>query len=152
MFVHRFARSAFAVLLLALQATSARAQAGPPCGPDLPIKCTPGKDAAIVLGFVGAGILAAYLGYRLDHPRHEASIVGCTAQGDGTMTLVEDNTQILYSLTTVPKKVRAGERVTLRGKKKFDTSGKNLFQARKLAKDEGPCESQSPTPASENAP
>jgi hypothetical protein len=152
MLAHRLARSAFAILLLALQVASARAQAGPPCGPDLPIKCTPGKDAGILLAFVGAGILAAYLGYRMDHPRHQALIVGCTAQADGTMTLVEDNTQILYSLAPVPKKVRAGQRVTLRGRKKSDPSGKNLFQARKLVKDEGPCESQSPGAAQENAP
>jgi len=152
MFAHRLARSAFAVLLLAVAVTSARAQAGPPCGPDLPIKCTPGKDAAIVLGFVGAGILAAYLGYRLDHPRHEASIIGCTAQADGTMILVEDNTQMLYSLTPVSKKVRSGERVALRGKKKSDTSGRNVFHVRKVVEDVGPCESRIPSAGQENGP
>jgi len=152
MFAHRLARSAFAVLLLAVEVTSARAQAGPPCGPDLPIKCTPGKDAAIVLGFVGAGVLAAYLGYRLDHSRHEASIIGCTAQTDEAMTLVEDNTQMLYSLIAVPKKVRAGERVALRGKNKSDPSGRNVFHVRKFVKDWGPCESQSPRTGQEDGP
>ena len=152
MFVHRFARSAFAVLLLALQATFGQGSGWPSLRSRSSHQMHARQRRGLVLGFVGAGILAAYLGYRLDHPRLEASIVGCTAQGDGTMTLVEDNTQILYSLTTVPKKVRAGERVTLRGKKKFDTSGKNLFQARKLVKDEGPCEPPSPTAPQENAP
>ena len=75
MLIHWLARSTFAVLLIGAELTSAGAQAGPPCGPDLPIKCTPGKDAAIVVGIVGVGVLAAYLGYRLNHPRHENSII-----------------------------------------------------------------------------
>jgi hypothetical protein len=149
---HWLARSTFAFLLLAVEATSTAAQAGPPCGPDLPIKCTPGKDAAIVLGFVGAGVLAVYLGYRLDHPRHQASIIGCTAQADGTMTLVEDNTQMLYSLNPIPKKVKAGERVVLRGKNKSDISGRNVFHVRKVVEDVGPCESRTPSAGPENGP
>jgi hypothetical protein len=139
MVVRWLARSAVAILLLTLDIPSIAAQAGPPCGPDLPIKCTPGKDAAIVLGFVGAGVLAAYLGYRMGHPKHEASIVGCTALADGTMTLVEDNTEALYSLTSHPKKVKARERVILSGKKTLDVSGKNVFQVRKLVEDMGSC-------------
>jgi hypothetical protein len=49
-------------VLLAAEVPTAAAQAGSPCGPDLPIKCTPGKSAAILSAFVGAGIVAAYLG------------------------------------------------------------------------------------------
>jgi hypothetical protein len=144
MFVHWLARSPFAVLLLAVDVTTSTAQPGPPCGSDLPIKCTPGKDAAIVLGFVGAGILAVYLGYRLDHPRHEELIIGCTVQAGGMMALVEDNTQMLYSLTPLLKKVKAGDRLVLRGKKKPVISGRNVFHVKKLVLNEGPCETQSP--------
>lgn len=133
--------STFGILLVATAAPSIVAQAGPPCGPDLPIKCTPGKDAAIVVTFVGAGALAAYLGYRMSHPKREESIAGCTMQADGGMTLVEQSTQTLYSLTPVNKEVKAGERVVLRGKK--DASGRNVFHVKKLVKDEGPCETQS---------
>ena len=142
MLIHWLARSTFAVLLIGVELTSAGAQAGPPCGPDLPIKCTPGKDAAIVVGIVGVGVLAAYLGYRLNHPRHENSIIGCTAQTDGSMTLSEDNTQKLYTLTGLPKKLRAGQHVLLRGKISADGSGKNAFQVRKFTKDDVPCEPQ----------
>jgi hypothetical protein len=60
------------------------------------------------------------------------------------MTLVEDSTQTLYSLTPPRKKVKAGERVVLRGKKTLDASGKNVFQVRKFVQDAGPCETQSP--------
>jgi hypothetical protein len=138
------ARSTIGILLLLAEIPSAIGQPGPPCGPDLPIKCTPGKDAALVLGFVGAGILAAYFGYRLNHPRQEASIIGCTAQADGMKTLTEDDTQTVYLLTRSGKKLKAGERLLLRGKKTQDASGRDVFQVRKLVTDEGPCETQSP--------
>jgi len=135
--------STFGILLITAGAPSTIAQAGPPCGPDLPNKCTPGKDAAIVLGFVGAGALAAYLGYRMNHPKREDSITGCTTQADGVMALMEQSTKTLYSLSPVHKRVKAGQRVVLRGKKNQDASGRNVFHVTKVVKDEGPCEAQS---------
>lgn len=145
-------RSTFSLLLLAAEVPSAAAQPGPPCGPDLPIKCTPGKDAAIVLGFVGAGVVALYLGYRMDHPRNEMLTSGCAAQADGVMTLVEDNTQTVYLMKPLPRKVKAGERVVLRGKKIRDGTGKNIFRAKKFVQDEGPCETRSPSAGQESSP
>lgn len=141
MILRCIACSTFGILLITAGAPSTVAQAGPPCGPDLPTKCTPGKDAAIVLGFVGAGALAAYLGYRMSHPKREETIAGCITQTDGVMTLMEQSTKTLYSLTPVHKKVQPGERVVLRGKK--DASGRDVFRVRKVVKDEGPCETQS---------
>jgi hypothetical protein len=137
------ARSTIGILLLLAEVPAAMGQAGPPCGPDLPIKCTPGKDAAIVLGFVGAGVLAVYLGYRIDHPRHESSIIGCSAVSEGMKTLVEDKTQTVYLLAGSDKKVKPGERLLLRGQKKLDPSGRDVFKVRKLVRDAGSCETQS---------
>ena len=140
------ARSTIGILLLLAEVPAAAGQAGPPCGPDLPIKCTPGKDAAIVLGFVGAGVLAVYLGYRMDHPRHESSIIGCSAVSEGMKTLLEDDTQRVYLLAGSDKRVKAGERLLLRGQKKLDASGRDVFKVRKLVKDAGSCEPQRASP------
>ena len=134
--------SALGVILAGLGATPADAQAGPPCGPDLPIKCTPGKDAAIVIGFVGAGALAVYIAYRMDHPRNEVTIGGCAALDNGAMTLTDESTHTLYPLMPGHKKLRAGNRVLLRGKVSHDSNGQNIFRVRKILKDDGPCEAQ----------
>ena len=140
------------ILLLTAGAPPTVAQSGPPCGPDLPIKCTPGKDAAILMGYVGAGALAIYIGYRMDHPKHKELIAGCTTQTDGMMTLMEQGTGTLYSLNPVHKNVKAGERVVLRGVKKQDASGRNVFHVTKVVEDEGLCEKQNLTAEQKDSP
>lgn len=129
------------ILLIATGVPSA-AQAGPPCGPDLPIKCTPGKDAAILAGIAGAGALAIFLAYRMDHPRAQASVEGCTALVEGVIVLSEQGTQSSYLLTGARKNVKTGERVVLRGKKSRNATGKSALRVTKVVKDEGPCEPQ----------
>lgn len=142
--IARWLAAPLGILLLLGGDRAAIAQAGPPCGPDLPIKCTPGKDAAILLGFVGAGVLAFYLAYRMDHPKVKDAVVGCTAQTGGAMILAEDGTQRIYELTHVPKQMRAGERVELWGYQRRDNLGRNVFKVTKLVKSKGPCTAQSP--------
>lgn len=144
MTIRRFTCSTLGLLLLAAPAPSALAQAGPPCGPDLPIKCTPGKSAAIVLSFVGAGALAVYLAYRIDHPRGATSIAGCATQDNEEITLVDQASQTPYVLAAGRKKVKAGERLVLRGKKNRDADGRDVFRVTKILEDQGPCEPQSP--------
>lgn len=131
------------ILLITAGVPSTVAQAGPPCGPDLPIKCNPGKGAAILLAFIGAGALAVYLGYRMDHPKGQVSIAGCTTLTDGAMTLTEDGTGTLYVLTPVRENVKAGGRVVLRGKKNHDAAGRNVLNVKKVVKNDGPCQAQS---------
>lgn len=140
MIAHSLAGPVLSLLLTAVGIPSIAAQAGPPCGPDLPIKCTPGKDAALVLGFVGAGALAVYLAYRMDHPRGEVSVSGCTILANGVMTLTEQGTQTSFLLTPSRKKVKADEQVILRGKKSRDAAGQNVLRVTKIVRDEGPCE------------
>ena len=69
--------------------------------------------------------------------------MGCATQSDGVKILTEDNTQTVYLLSGAEKKVKAGERLVLRGKKSRDATGRDVFQVRKVAKDDGPCETQS---------
>ena len=145
MWLCRLAPLLASMLFLAAEAPFATAQPGPPCGPDLPIKCDPGKSAAILLGFVGAGVAAAFIAYRLDHPKHEASLSGCVTDSGGTKTLTEDETKTRFVLTHAGKKLKAGERVLLRGKKASDPSGTNFFQVRKVVRDQAPCETQAST-------
>ena len=58
-------------------------------------------------------------------------------------TLVEDKTQTVYLLAGSDKKVKPGERLLLRGQKKLDPSGRDVFKVRKLVRDAGSCETQS---------
>jgi len=69
----------------------------------------------------------------------EASVMGCTEQANGVTTLVDDSTKTTYSLTSLSKDVKPGERVELSGKKSQNASGKNVFHVQKLVKDDGPC-------------
>lgn len=152
MTIRFLACSALGVLLIGAGTTPTEAQAGPPCGPDLPTKCTPGKDAAILIGVIGAGALAFYLGYRMDHPKQGLAITGCTILDNGVMTLTDENTHTHYSVTPTPKRLRAGNRVLLRGKINQDSNGKSIFRVRKILEDDGPCETQSTEPQNPSNP
>lgn len=148
------ARPAFGILLSVVVALSASGQAGPPCGPNLPIKCaSAGKQVAIVAGLVGVVVLVFYAQHRMNsRDRKDTVLAGCTAQAGGVMTLTDDNTKTTYSLASLPKKLKTGRQVALRGIKSQDASGKNVFQVRKLVKDKGPCGSQAPTAGAGNSP
>lgn len=137
-----FRRSACLVLctlLAAGVARSASAQAGPPCGPDLPIKCTPGKDAAVLMGFVGAGVAAVYIGYRLSHANGQTLVKGCTIFAEGALALREEGTGRLFLLASTRKKLAAGQQVILKGTKRRDKSGRDLFRTARIVSDQGPC-------------
>jgi hypothetical protein len=147
------ARATFGILLSVAMEPSILAQAGPPCGPNLPIKCAPGKDIAIMSGVAGRLVLLLYVQHRINRGnRQQASITGCTAQANGVMTLTEDNTKTTYLLTPLHKKIKAGERVVLHGKKSQDASQNNVFQVKKLDKDEGPCRTQTPSAGDGDSP
>ena len=105
-----------------------------------------GSGAAI--GIAAGAAAALGIGLYAMHRHHanqgeEASVVGCTTQANGATTLVDDNTKTTFSLTSLSKDVKPGERVELTGRKSQDASGKNSFHVQKLVKDEGPCNPQS---------
>jgi hypothetical protein len=143
-------RTTLMVLLSVGIASTAMAQCGglyqPPCpGMTTTAKPSYGHGTAIA---VGAGVAAAavvgILVYRHHHSSQgeEASVMGCTQQANGVTTLVDDSTKTTYSLTSLSKDVKPGERVELTGRKSQDTSGKNTFHVQKLVKDDGPCTPQ----------
>ena len=105
-----------------------------------------GYGAGTAIGIAG-GAAAVAIGLFVIHHRHatqgeEASVVGCTEQVNGVTTLVDDTTKSTYSLTSLSKDVKPGERVELSGRKSQDSSGKNIFHVQKLVKDDGPCTPQ----------
>jgi hypothetical protein len=79
----------------------------------------------------------------MSHPKRGDYVIGCTTQADGRMTLMDQSTQTLYSLTPGHKKVKAEEQMVLWGKKNQDDSGRKVFHIKKVIEDRGPCETQS---------
>src|SRR6266568_1714184 len=144
-------RTALGILLSIGVATSASAQygGGGTTGGTGGTSTTYSKKsygAGTAIGIAG-GAAAVAIGLFVIHHRHatqgeEASVVGCTEQVNGVTTLVDDTTKSTYSLTSLSKDVKPGERVELSGSKSQDSSGKNIFHVQKLVKDDGPCTPQ----------
>jgi hypothetical protein len=104
-----------------------------------------GSGAAIGIGVGAAAAVAAgilILRHRHASQGEEATLVGCTDRSNGGAMLVDDNSKATYSLTSLSKDVKSGERVEVAGKKSQDASGKNVFHVQKLVKDDGPCTPQ----------
>jgi hypothetical protein len=104
-----------------------------------------GSGTAIGIGAgAAAAVVVGILVYRHHHAAQgeEASVMGCTTEANGMMTLMDDSSKTTYSLTSLSKDVKSGERVELSGKKTQDASGKNSFHVQKLVKDDGPCSPQ----------
>lgn len=102
-----------------------------------------GTAIAVAAG-AAVAVVAGVLVYRHHHASQgeEASVMGCTTQANGMMSLMDDSTKTTFSLTSLSKDVKAGERVELSGKKSQDATGKNTFHVQKLVKDDGPCNPQ----------
>jgi hypothetical protein len=115
-----------------------------------------GYGAGTAIGIAG-GAAAAAIALFVIHHRHatqgeEASVAGCTEQANGVTTLVDDSTKTTYSLTSLSKDVKPGERVELSGRKSQNASGKNVFHVQKLVKDDGPCTPQTASVGADSNP
>jgi hypothetical protein len=118
-------------LLLALPAFS---QIGGNLGNIGPSK---GEVVGIIAG-AAAGLTA--VGILVYHETHKhPSITGCLASGTDALTLQNEKDKKVYTLSGDSTALKAGQRVTLRGKKSKDTSGRSSFQVEKLIKDYGAC-------------
>lgn len=104
-----------------------------------------------VAAAAGVGILIYALHHRGASPT-QASLVGCTQAGAGGegITLVNEKDKEAYTLVAGSTDLKPGERVELTGKKTQDGSGKRTFQVQKLAKDYGPCKTETAINASSN--
>lgn len=87
---------------------------------------------------IGAGAAAAatvgYLALRSHH-----TIVGCVQPSSEGVKLLNEKDQNTYALVADNVALNPGDRVSLRGKKVKDDSGRTTFQVSKLVKDYGTC-------------
>jgi hypothetical protein len=120
-----------ALALCLLLALPAFPQTGGNIGP------SKGEIIAIVAGVAAALTVVGYLIY---HETHKyPSITGCVASGADGLTLKSEKDKKVYALSGGSAALKAGDRVTLKGKKSKDPSGKPSFQVETLTKDFGTC-------------
>jgi hypothetical protein len=115
------------VLCMAL-ATPGRAESINAAGDQLII------GIVVVSAAIGVGITLLIL-----HHKHKTSTVtGCVGSGPGGMNVTDDKDKRVYALSGNPPGLKAGDRMTLEGRRK--NSGTALvFEARSVTKDLGAC-------------
>jgi hypothetical protein len=96
-----------------------------------------GEIVGIIVGAVAAITVVGILIHREAH-KHP-SITGCVATGADGLNLKNEKDKEIYTLSGDSTALRAGERVTLKGKKIKDSGGKPSFQVEGLTKDYGTC-------------
>jgi hypothetical protein len=84
----------------------------------------------------GAGVLYLVL-------RHRGLVSGCVQQAKDGLSFLDDKNKRTYSLMPGDADVKSGERVELKGKKVKDDNGTQIFEAKKLVKNLGDCNSLS---------
>jgi hypothetical protein len=93
-----------------------------------------GTDVAIGAA-AAASVGAAYLLLR-----HRGTVVGCVEPSASGTKLLDEKDKNTYALVASKNVVLApGERVSLKGKKSKDESGKPIFEAQRIVKDYGSC-------------
>lgn len=100
-----------------------------------------GPSKGEIIGiFVGMAAAFAGVGLLIYHERHKhASITGCVAAGGDGLTLQNEKDKKVYALADYSAVVKAGERVTVQGKRSKGSDGKTAFEVEKLTKDFGTC-------------
>jgi hypothetical protein len=77
--------------------------------------------------------------------RHKSSLLGCVEPSSDGMKLMNEKDKKTYALVGGDGDLKAGERVELKGKRAKGDSGNPAFHVLKLAKDYGPCTTESAT-------
>jgi hypothetical protein len=96
-----------------------------------------GKAVGIGVGAAaGAGLLYLAL--------HKSSVTGCIHPAEDGLRFVDEKKNASYTLVSGDVLLKAGQRVQLRGSKAKNTSGVDTFTAKKLVKDLGACDTQTP--------
>src|SRR6266849_1568213 len=127
-------RTSSALFLCLLLAIPASPQIGGNLGNIGPSK---GEIIGIIVGV--AAVLTG-VGFLIYHETHKhPSITGCVAPGADGLTLKNEKDKRVYALSGDSAVTRAGERVTLKGKRVKWSSGKTSFQVEKVTKDFGAC-------------
>ena len=124
-------RTSIAVALCLVLALPALPQSGGSIGP---------SKAEVVAIIVGIAVVFVGVGFLVYHETHKhPSITGCVVSGAGGLTLQNEKDKKAYALSGASAALKAGERVTVKGKKHKDSGGKISFQVEKLTKDFGTC-------------
>ena len=94
----------------------------------------------IVAIIVGMAVVAVGVGFLVYHETHKrSSITGCVVSGSEGLTLQNERDKKVYALPPGAVELKAGERVTIRGKKRKDSGGMLSLQVETLTKDFGSC-------------
>ena len=98
----------------------------------------PSKGEIITI-IAGVADAITAVGFFVYHETHKhPSITGCAAFGADGLTLQNEKDKRVYALSGDCAALKAGERVTVRGKKVQDFAGPS-FQVDRLTKDFGSC-------------
>ena len=135
MMIPSLPRASIAVALCVLLAVPAFPQQG--IGDLSGIGPSKGEVVAIIVGMV---VVLVGVGFLVYHEAHKhPSITGCVVSGTDGLTLQNEKDKKVYALPPGAVELKAGERVTIKGKKRKDSGGKVSFQVEKLTKDFGTC-------------
>jgi hypothetical protein len=94
----------------------------------------------IVIGIVVVGAAITVLAVLLVHKSHkETAITGCIAATANGMSLTDEKEKQVYALSGNPAGARAGERMTLEGKRR-SVNQMPVFEARSVTRDLGACQ------------
>ncbi len=99
----------------------------------------PSKGQVIAI-IAGAAAALTAVGFLVYHETHKhASITGCLAAVPDGLVLQNEKDKKVYALSGDSSALKAGERVTVKGKKVKDSSGKPSLQVEALTKNFGAC-------------
>ena len=124
-------RNCMVLVLCLLLALPALPQSGGSIGP------SKGEIVGIIAGVAAGLAVVGVLVYRESHRR--SSITGCVVNGADGLTMQNERDKKVYALPPGAVELKAGERVTIRGKKRKDSNGKLSLQVETLTKDFGSC-------------
>jgi hypothetical protein len=99
---------------------------------------TAGEEILAGIIVVTAAIAVLVTVLVLHHKGHKSEITGCVSSGTNGMSLTDEVDRRTYTLSGDTAGVKAGDRVTLEGKRK--TKGNTFtFEAHSVARDFGVC-------------
>lgn len=108
--------------------------------PASPQNIGPSKGQIVGI-FAGAGAVLGAVGYLIYHETHKhPTVTGCIGSNADGFALTNDRDKKTYVLSGNVAALKAGEKVSLKGKKIKDSTGRFSFQIEKLTKDLGPCQ------------
>jgi mannitol-specific phosphotransferase system IIBC component len=140
--------AALNVAMIVVPFASAGAQSGmKPVRPVAEVKfVSSGETAGVLAGIIGGAVVTVIVVILLIHRSHRTdksrTITGCVRSADNGMSLTDEGDKQLYALSGNTSGIKAGERMTLHGKKiNSDDANKPLgWKTDSIVKDFGACQ------------